>query len=430
MKKTMAILLSAIILILLCAGTAMGESPAASVMTQDASGQEITAWGWDQPEFNKKVEDYILESAGVTVKGQTMAQGDERAKIIAAAMAGVGLPDSFKLGSYDMPLLMEIGAAMDITDMVEPYLDMLPQVAWDMVSQDGRIYGIPANSPVGGMFYRYDVLEAYGIDPDELTTWDKWIEAGKKVVTESNGEIAWINMPKNSFQGEIRTTIMQQHRAEILTSEDDIVIDSPEFRDALTLIDEIRSANLSVDMENWSAPWYQSMKDGTVACYPSGTWFVQTLIMQAPDTEGLWYFVPFPALEEGADRYPNFGSATCYISSQTDKVEAAFEWCKAWTIDPTGSIRIGLEELGISVISNTALEDSYVNQPHPYFAKNQPYWKVATEAFTKSEYIPVQTLKTSEATTIWNNYFDLWLTGELSMDDAISQAEAEMRTKL
>ena len=422
------LLISLMLCSLLVPAASLAE--AASVMTRVAEGQSVEAWGWDPPEFNLKVEEYITEASGVTVVGTTTTQTDERAKLIAAATAGMGMPDCFKMGSYDLALMVEIDAALDITDLVAPYMDLLPAVAWEMVTFDGKIYGIPANSPAAGMFYRYDVLEQYGIDPDALDTWDKWIEAGKTIIAQSNGEIGWMNGNPLGMPGYIATTIAQQCKAELLSKDGQITVNSDAYRTALAKMQEIKDAGIITEMDDWSAPWYESMRDGTLACYPSGTWFVQTLIAQAPDTQGKWYFTPFPAMEEGGDRYPNYGSATCYISSMTDKVDAAFEWCKAWTIDPMGSIGIGLEQLGISVISNTALEAEYVNQPHPYFAKEQAYWKVATEAFTNSTFVPTQITQTNEANGIWGRNFDLWYAGELSADQLLIDVEAEMQSKL
>lgn len=400
-------------------------------MTKKADGQEIVAWGWDKPEFNKKVEDYIKESAGVTVKGQTMAQGDEVAKITASSAAGgVGLPDCFKLNNGDIPRLVEQGAVKDITDLVAPYKDMLPQVAWDMVTFQGKIWGIPANSPAGGMYYRYDICQKYGIDPTTLTTWDKWLEAGKKVVAESGGKVSWFNASKNKINGPLDLTVFQQFKAEILSADSKVTINSENYKNALEFLKKMRDAKIAATIDDWSAPWYQSMKDGTVACYGNGTWFVQTFIQQAPDTKGKWLFVPFPAVTEGGDRYPNYGSATCFISSQTKKVDAALEWCKAWTLDKKGSLDIGLKELGISVISNAALTNEFVNQPHEYFALNQAYWKVATEAFTNSTFIPSIVKENSEAGTIWNRYYEQWWLGKLTTEDALAQAEKELKTKL
>src|SRR5699024_7726596 len=100
--------------------------------------------------------------------------------------------------------------------------------------------------------------------------------------------------------------------------------------------------------------------------------------------------------------------------------EAAFEWCKAWSIDPTGSLEIALKELGVSVVSNAALEDDYVNQPHEYFAKDQAYWKIATEAFTESTYFTPFLPESSEADTIWGRYLEQFWLGEMSADEALT----------
>lgn len=401
-----------------------------SVMTRVAEGSSITCWGWDLPEFNAKVEDYIKEAAGITVNGQTMAQEDEKSKLAVAAATGTGLPDCFKLNNTDIPRLVEQGAIMDITDLVEPYKDKLPQVAWDMVTYEGKIWGLPANSPAGGMFYRYDVLEQYGINPDELTTWEKWIQAGEKIAAESGGEVSWIAAPKDKLPANITWPVFQQYRAEILSSDGKVTVNSESYREGLALLQKIKDANVAVQMDEWTAPWYQSMKDGTIACYPSGTWFVQTLIQQAENTKGKWYFAPFPAVEEGGDRYPNFGSATCFVSAQTKNPEAAFEWCKAWSIDPQGSVEIGLKELGISVVSNYALTDNYVNQPHEYFVNDQAYWKVATEAFTNSSYFSPFLPESAEADAIWGRYFEQFWLGKMNADQAVKGAEAEIKTKL
>lgn len=401
-----------------------------SIMTKAADGTTITSWGWDPPEFNKKIEDYIQEVSGVTVEGQTMAREDEISKITVAAASGTGLPDCFKLNNTDIPRLVAQGAIMDLTEMVEPYKDLLPDIAWDTVTYEGKIWGLPANSPAGGMFYRYDVLEKYGIDPESLTTWDKWIEAGQKIETESNGEISWICAPKDKLPLTIYWPIFQQYHAEILSADSKVTINSQEYRDGLALLQKIKDADITTPIEEWTAPWYQSMKEGSVACYPNGTWFVQTLIQQAPDTKGKWYFVPYPALEEGGDRYPNFGNATCFISSQTDKAEAAMEWCKAWSIDPTGSLEIGLKELGISVVSNAALDNEFVNQPHEYFAKDQAYWKVATEAYANSTYFTPFLPESSEAETIWERYFEQFWLGKMDAEQALTEAETELKEKL
>jgi len=414
------------------ATTAAAAPAAGSLMTKKAAGQEISVWGWDKPEFNKVVEDYVKEAAGVTVNGQTYGGDDEWKKITTSAAAGVGLPDAFKRGTYNVPQLVEMGAVIDLTPLVAPYKDLLPEVAWQMSTYNGKIYTVPANSPASGFFWRYDVCEKYGIDPDKIDTWDDFMEAGLKIKKDSGGKNTFMYTPATGPHGMIFTAIQQENRAEVLTNDLKVAIgpDSQPWKDTLDLNKKLLDAKFSIAMDEWSEPWYQAMKDGSVACYPIGTWFVETIIQQAPDTKGMWYFTPFAAVKSGGDRYTNSGSASCFISSQTQKIDAAWEWVKAWTLDPHGSLDLGLETLGVSCISNAALNNDYVKAPHPYFAKSQAYWLAATEAFTKSTYVPPITKLDGDATTIFNTEIEKFWKGSASQADFLSNVANQLHTQL
>ena len=401
-------------------------------MTQKATGQAISVWGWDKPEFNKVVEDYVKQSAGVTINGQTYGFDDEWKKITTSSAAGVGLPDAFKAQTGKVPQLVEMGAVMDLTPLIAPYKNLLPDVAWQMSTYNGKIYTVPANSPASGFFWRYDVCQKYGIDPDAINTWDDFMVAGQKIMKDSGGKNTFMYTPAAGPHGMIFTAIQQENRAEMLTSDLKVAIgpDSQPWKDTLELNKKMLDAKFSISMDEWTEPWYQAMKDGSVACYPIGTWFVETIIQQAPDTKGMWYFTPFAAVKAGGDRYTNSGSASCFISSQTQKVDAAWEWVKAWCLDPHGTLDLGLKTLGISCISNAALDNSYVTAPHPYFAKSQPYWLAATEAFTKSTYVPPITKLDGDASTIFNTEIEKFWKGSASEADFLTNVANQLHTQL
>jgi ABC-type glycerol-3-phosphate transport system substrate-binding protein len=323
------------------------EFSTGSLMTQKAAGQEIDVWGWDKPEFNKVVEDYVKESAGVTINGQSIGYDDLWKKLTTSSAAGTGLPDGFKITSTAIPQLVEMGAVMDMTPLTDTVKDLLPEVAWTMTSYNGKVYGVAANSPAAGFFWRYDICEKYGIDPDKVKTWDQYIEAGKKMATDSGNKNFLMYTPAVGI-GTTFMVLQQENRASLLTSDMQIAIgpDSQPWLDTLAMAKKLRDAGISTVVNEWTEPWYQAIKDGSLACYPIGTWFVETIKQQAPDTQGKWYFTPFAAMVEGGDPYVNFGSATCCIGSQTSKTDAAWEWVKAWTLDPHGSLDLGLIQLG------------------------------------------------------------------------------------
>lgn len=402
-----------------------------SLMTKKASGQTISAWGWDKPEFNKVIVDYIKEAAGVTINDQTYGYDDLWAKITTSSAAGTGLPDAFKSGSTAIPQLVEMGAVLDITELANTVKDLLPAIAWEMTSYKGKVYGVAANSPAGGMFWRMDVLDKYGIDPEKIATWDDFITAGIKLKADSGSANFLMYTPAVGI-GTTFTVVRQQNRAEILSGAGQVAIgpDSQAWLDALAMAKKLREADIHSQVDEWTEPWYQAIKDGSLAAYPIGTWFIETIKQQTPDSTGKWYFTPFPAMKAGGDRYVNFGSATCFISSQTEKVDAAWEWVKAWTLDKRGSLDLGLKELGISVISKAALEDDFVNAPHPLFARNQAYWLEATKAFTESTYNPPVTPMDGEANGIFNTEVEKWWNGEATDDQFLTNVRDQIKSKL
>ena len=412
---------------------AIAQDTAPTIMTRNAEGQTITAWGWDTPEFNRPVLDFIQEAAGVTVNDVTYTNAGVMDNVtVAAAAGGVGMPDVFKRGSPDIPALVEMGAIMDLTDLVAPYRDLLPDVAWDMMTYQDRIWGVPANSPAGGVFWRLTTAEQYGIEPDEIVTWADFIAAGQQIAEQSGGAASIFQVPATGLPTEILWSIQQGYQAELIGADGTVKIgpDSPEWQQTLALWRGVREAGVGVEMDAWTQPWYTAIQDGSIAAFPIGTWFVETIKQQAPESLGEWYFTPFPANEEGGSRYPFFGSATAFVSSTTEHPEAAMEWVKAWTMDPYSTISIGLQELGISVISNAALTDPYVNSPHEYFAREQPYWEVATEAFANIPYVPPTTIHSAEANDIFNRQLEQWWLGNITDEQFLQEVADELRTSL
>jgi multiple sugar transport system substrate-binding protein len=403
-----------------------------SILTDASAGSAVTFWGWDALDFNEPVETYVEAVAGVTTTGRQIPPDKIVNQLQLAAQSG-GLPDVFKVTDTTLvPTLVKAGALRDITDLVEPYREYLSDSAWEACTYDGKVYCMPANSPAGGVFYRNDVLSEYGIDPTTLTTWDAYIAAAIKLSTESNGEHHLFGFTPETPMGGLPGVLLNQAQAVLI--DDDLKVqvspDSEEWQNAMEIIRELTSTpDVGKSYPEWTPEWYQAIKDGSLSSYILGTWFVQTIIQQAPDSQGVWTYTPLPAYTEGGDRYPFFGSAFVALSPDTDKVDAAFELAKAWTIDPEGSIAIGLQELGISTVNTAALESEFVNTPSPYFANEQAYWKDATEAYTSITHVPPKSTAIGQALGIFNTNLPKFLSGQ-STDDFLTQLAADLRQQI
>ena len=138
---------------------------------------------------------------------------------------------------------------------------------------------------------------------------------------------------------------------------------------------------------------------------------------------------PFPAIAPGGDRYPSFGSASIALNAKTKQVGAAFQVAKAWSIDPEGAMASGSNSSDISVVSSAALTSSYVNQPDPYFADSQAYWKVATEAYTHITWQPPENTTVNQANGILGTDITGFLRGQ-SANAFLSKLAGDLRSQI
>ncbi len=86
------------------------------------------------------------------------------------------------------PLLIAKHAAADITSLAKSWQyfnDYVPSIA-SIVTSGGKVYGIPVNGYVLGIYYNRKMFQAAGLDPDKPpTTWDEFRGYAKQLKTSS-----------------------------------------------------------------------------------------------------------------------------------------------------------------------------------------------------------------------------------------------------
>lgn len=86
------------------------------------------------------------------------------------------------------PLLISKHAVADITSLAKNWQyfnDYVPSIA-GIVTSGGKIYGIPVNGYVLGIYYNRKMFQAAGLDPDKPpTTWEEFRSYAKELTTSS-----------------------------------------------------------------------------------------------------------------------------------------------------------------------------------------------------------------------------------------------------
>lgn len=137
------------------------------------------------------IESY-KEETGVQVNVEVQQWDTMTQQFLAADVSGTA-PDIMWLALDQVATAVEQGALADLNslafgDLPEDQLADLRDVYWETMEQaDGTVYGVVHSRNYFGILYRTDLLEAAGVDPSAIATWEDLISAGQEVTSEADG---------------------------------------------------------------------------------------------------------------------------------------------------------------------------------------------------------------------------------------------------
>ncbi|MCC6441965.1 MAG: extracellular solute-binding protein [Armatimonadetes bacterium] len=132
------------------------------------------------PAFEKK-------HPGVKVDLQLVSGTAVTSRLQAAFWADLDVPDLVEVeissaGSFFRGPIQDVGF-IDLTGRLKKsgYYDRIVKSRFAPYTNRGRIFGLPHDVHPVMLAYRRDIFEAERIDPAKLTTWDKFIRAGRRL---------------------------------------------------------------------------------------------------------------------------------------------------------------------------------------------------------------------------------------------------------
>ncbi|MDQ0089594.1 lactose/L-arabinose transport system substrate-binding protein [Paenibacillus anaericanus] len=333
MKK----LLSVMLLVSLTASlvAACGSTKSDSANTDKSNGsttksEKVVAWAWD-PSFNgaalKIAEElYKKEHPGFELEIVDMAKTDLEQKLNTNLAAGVkeGLPDIILVNDPNIQKYVTSypNTFADFTDKVD--FSQFSSYKVDALRIDDKVYGVPFDIGVTGMFYRSDYLEQAGYKAEDLEniTWDEYIEIGKVVKEKTGKYMATIN-PNDEA---LTSILLQSGGSWYITPENKgNFVDNPAMTDTLRIYKAIADSGIAKPVTGWSE-FVGSFNAGDVATVVSGVWQVAS-IMDAKDQSGKWKVAPIPRLSvEGAVNASNEGGSSWFVLDGSANKDLAIDF--------------------------------------------------------------------------------------------------------
>lgn len=412
-----AVTASAALLLTGCSGQAAGGS--------DPDTLTISGWSVDTtPEFQVLADGFEATHEGVTVD---IVDYDptEYNTLVTTDMAAGSAPDIITQKEVKfITTFQEGGQLLDVSDVELP--EGIGGV--DSYVIDGTAYATPYRQDSWVLYYNKALFDEAGVDyPDGSWTWDDYVAAADELAagTDANGTY------QHSWQSVVQGFANAQTGADILAGEYDYL--APFYERSLALAEA--GAQESFNTVSANQLTYQGeFGKQRAAMMPMGSWFVATLVSQQESGEAddfEWGIAPIPQVDDsttGTDSVPvTFGDPTGFgiNAGISEEKQALAKEFLAYAASEEAAT--ALAEIGIMPAS---LTDATVEA---YFAADgAPTDDLSRFAVQTHETLPENptSSQTAAVQNILNDLHTAILSGSVSVDDAIAEAEERVANEV
>ncbi len=388
MKKLVFLLILTMVAALLFVGCSdkKADASAADIPVFDPDKEYVVSIGayGDLERAYKAViatEDFKSTFPNVTIEFQTADFGGHHSRLTTVLAAGEATNDIEALEVGYIAKFVEGGGLTDLAaepfNGVEVGSDIVGFAMSNATTSDGALVAMPVDIAPAVLFYRQSLVDEAGVSLENLESWDEFIEVGKELVADrdGDGEIDQFAIPNAN---EVAMTPLNGGKGGWF--KDGKPLEPKEkFIKALTVVKEIREAGIDGDLGAWEGPWTQSFADGTVAATINGAWFggaLKTWI--ATDLSGDWRATRLPG-----DTLAALGGTYLSIPAEVPDEQKAVAWeiIKYLTTSSNAQLTT-FKTIDAFPALTTVFDDPIMNEPVEYFGGQkvrQLYAEIAQE---------------------------------------------------
>lgn len=339
--------------------------------------EKITVWSWD-PNYNVAIMQdaaniYQKTHPDVTFDIVDLAKADLEQKLQTMLASGMtkALPDIVLVEDYNAPKYLRSfpGAFAPLNGKID--FTRFAKYKIDLMTVEGKTYGVPFDTGVTAWYYRQDLIEKAGYSAKDLQNinWDKFIEIGKKVEEKTGKKMIAID-PNDA--GLIR--IMMQSAGRWYFDKDGKldIVSNPALKEALETQAALNKSGIVKPVMGW-AEWVGAFNRGDVASVVTGVWITGSIKAEAKQS-GLWNVAPIPGLNvEGATHASNLGGSSWYVLESSAEKKQAIQFLNEIYVNNIDFYQQILQKNGAMGSNLLSREGAAYQQPDAYFS-NTPIW--------------------------------------------------------
>jgi len=357
--------------------------------------------------YEKVIPEFEREH-GVRVRAQFIHYRALNRSFRAALLSGSPTPDLVEIsketmgGSAGGPV--EQVPLADLTELLEAdgLRESFIAHRLDMWSYRGRVIALPHDVHPIGLLYRRDLIEAWGIDVSRIKTWDDFVEIGRKITRDADGDgvIDHYALEMEASNYRILTTLLLQAGVTNFDKQGNVNFYQAKAVDIIHwYVLQYKGAQRIGYSPGQGTRLIKAMNEGLVVF-----WFIldqRTGIFerQLPQLEGKLAMMPLPAWDPGGKRSTTYhGTGLCITNwaEKTGKKEIAWELAKRLYANEENLERI-FETTNVIPPLPHMWDNPIFHEPDPFFSGQRlgrffielvddaqpdyltPYWSLANE---------------------------------------------------
>ena len=331
--------------------------------------------------------------------------------------SGEELPDMVRVNYAQFAEFESAGLLYDLSEAVEPYKDdIIPAVLEMMTGEDGGIYCLPQEAKPKVWYYRTDVFEQAGVDPAEVKTVEDYIAAAQKVHDATGTWIENYGTPLNAY--DLMMILSGKDFSFTDENGDFDFADNEIIREAFETLKSYHDSGAFADIEEWSADWQAAFTDGTLSSQLIASWMKMHLLTWAPDQAGLWGCAQWPEEMRGGS---DAGMGIWIVFKDAPHAALAADILAKYSFDPEFRHAVYSINAVIPPLESAKTDEFYATSDYFDASLRDVYF----EALEDLRAYPYEPTFSAEQTII-RDYLNEYLNGNITLDEALGNAQADM----
>lgn len=293
------------------------------------SDNTITVWAWDVAlkQLQASAEKFKETHPDVEFQFEEMGTEQIYTKLATTLNTGKGLADVILLEGEQVSGYASKypDGFADLSDIVNKD-DYLP-VKMGEVTVNDKVVGFPWDAGPVALFYRTDYFEQAGVNPEDIKTWDDFIEAGKKVTatckTPSGEPVKMLPIAPNGSN--FWKLLLIEKGAGYFDAEGNTAVNSPEALECMEMAKKIYDADIALNYTDW-AEYEGVVVNQSVATIPEAVWMIGTIKDKGPDQSGKWGVMSLPVFPGDEPSGSTNGGSDIVIPAASANVDIAKEF--------------------------------------------------------------------------------------------------------